>query len=385
MAVITGYNYFTRSLPLVLDFAISKGVLTAGNSVFITLESDAGAAGLGEAAPFPVLTGDNVDVVLMLCKGVLSELVGLSAEEALAVVRGSLREEVFLKSPTFLTGIEMALLDLIAKSKNLPMAALWAKASISGVYTDMTLPVVSSSTEVQGFWKTYSEYDFKEVKVKVGSAHLSDDVDRVVSLMEAAPHIERISLDGNQAFGVEGALKLLSQLKKNGIIPALFEQPLPKDDFAGMVNLTEKSPVPIFADETVVTVDDAKKVINEKGAHGINLKIMKSGIEQARQIGLLSKKAGLQVMIGGMLETEIAMTTSLHLVCGSGLTDWHDLDTPFFIKERVTDSSPYHSLNAFLKLPMSKGHGLELSKSLDLKEKKKVNEHQEEWQTTFFQ
>ena len=71
---------------------------------------------------------------------------------------------------------------------------------------------------------------------------------------------------------------------------------------------------------------------------------MKSGIVQAREIALLAKAAGIKLMIGGMMESSLAMTASAHLASGLGGFDFIDLDTPFFIKPGY-DKNPYLSKN----------------------------------------
>jgi L-alanine-DL-glutamate epimerase-like enolase superfamily enzyme len=69
-------------------------------------------------------------------------------------------------------------------------------------------------------------------------------------------------------------------------------------------------------------------------------------------------------MIGGMVESELAMTASLHAVCGTGLISVCDLDTPFFLTERFTRHSPYHAHTAQLLLPSGNGLGLQLTEEV---------------------
>jgi L-alanine-DL-glutamate epimerase-like enolase superfamily enzyme len=69
----------------------------------------------------------------------------------------------------------------------------------------------------------------------------------------------------------------------------------------------------------------------------------------------------MELMIGGMLETEVTMTASLHFACGTGLVRYFDLDTPFFLTQRVTAASPWHRNDARLTLPTGPGLGLELA------------------------
>src|SRR5690606_38752680 len=93
----------------------------------------------------------------------------------------------------------------------------------------------------------------------------------------------------------------------------------------------------------------------------INIKIMKSGIEEALRIMQVARAAGIELMIGGMLESEVAMGTSLQLAAGTGLVRYADLDTPFFLKEPVTRQSPWHARCARLRRPAGPGHAMSLA------------------------
>ena len=109
-----------------------------------------------------------------------------------------------------------------------------------------------------------------------------------------------------------------------------------------------------------MTPEDAIRVVRERTASMINLKITKAGIEETHRIISIARSAGIGLMIGGMLESEIAMGASLHLACGVGAIGHFDLDTPFFFKEPVTDYSPWHAHKAQLKLPTGPGIGVSL-------------------------
>ena len=75
---------------------------------------------------------------------------------------------------------------------------------------------------------------------------------------------------------------------------------------------------------------------------------MKTGLFHSREIALLARTAGIDLMIGGMMETSLAMTTSAHLAAGLGGFKFIDLDTPFFIKEG--DKNPYLSRSGVYQL-----------------------------------
>ncbi len=87
---------------------------------------------------------------------------------------------------------------------------------------------------------------------------------------------------------------------------------------------------------------DALRIIKEKAAGAINVKLMKTGLVHALEISRLAHAAGVKLMIGGMMESNLAMTASAHLAAGLGYFDFIDLDTPFFIKGEAA-RNPYLS------------------------------------------
>lgn len=341
-----------------MSFNISKGAVEKVENVLITCTDQNGQRGIGEAAPFPVLTGDTQEIALAAANEMSVELNNLTPAAALEKLHNQLWP-IFSYAPSARTGIEIALWDLHARQLGCPLWMLWGRAGLSSATTDITLPCLAAQ-EVPRFWGHFSQHHFPYVKVKVGGGSLSDDVDRIVELMNCAGQHLRISLDGNQGFQVESAKRLVFELQARKIEPLFFEQPLPEDDFAGMARLSETLSIPVCADETVKTLADAMKVINEKCARMINLKFMKSGVRESLLIAEVARRNSIPLMIGGMVESEIAMTASLHAVCGTGAIQWCDLDTPFFLQRRVTQTSPYHQANAELKLPDGNGLGLDL-------------------------
>lgn len=114
----------------------------------------------------------------------------------------------------------------------------------------------------------------------------------------------------------------------------LFEQPLKRSDYKGLKVLFKNSPVPIIADETVFSADDCKRVIEEKLAHGVNIKIAKSGISESRKILHLAKQAGLKLMIGCMTETMIGLSAGICLAAQTAAFDYIDLDSIHFLYHR---------------------------------------------------
>jgi L-alanine-DL-glutamate epimerase-like enolase superfamily enzyme len=350
-----------KKLPLRMPFAISKGTLESSDNVFFFVKDSSQLMGLGESAPFPVLTGDTAQIVEDIGNVILRSFLGLTVDQGLREILQTLRKEYWTQSPTILTGIEMALLDLRAKQMGISLSRAFGTSNLAQLRSDITLPIMPTS-QVPEFWGHFSSHEFLEIKVKVGGHGVSEDADRVEHVSSLAPKGTKVSLDGNQGCTVESSLELLKTLAMRGIHPTLFEQPLNEKAFEGMAELSRKTETPICADELVKTKEDAIRAVLASSCKMINLKFMKLGIHEAIMIAGVAKSAGLGLMIGGMVETEVAMSSSLHFACGSGLIDWLDLDTPFFFGEAVTDDSPWHRGKASLICPNGPGLGIQWKK-----------------------
>jgi len=179
---------------------------------------------------------------------------------------------------------------------------------------------------------------FRKFKVK-----LEGDPDgdyRRVSIVKRLAAKCTICLDANQSYSAEGALEFLRLLQRYYIAPLMIEQPVNRKDWEGLKKVTRLSKVAVCADESVTCISDVLRLIREKAADIVNIKLMKFGLLEAREVARLVKAAGLGLMIGSMMEGNLAATAAAHAASGLGGFDFVDLDTPFFIKGQVR-KNPY--------------------------------------------
>lgn len=125
-------------------------------------------------------------------------------------------------------------------------------------------------------------------------------------------------------------------LGARGIRPVLFEQPAEADDLKGMAAFHRKSGIPVAADESLRGREDALKLARTGAAQVLNLKLMKMGMLEAWDCALIARASGLGVMVGGMVETPLAMGTAAHLAAGLGGVKFVDLDTPLWLAKNPT-------------------------------------------------
>src|SRR5690606_26118213 len=264
--------------------------------------------------------------------------------------------------PSAIAGIEIALLDALCKREGRSLRDFFGGSEVD-LHTDITV-VTGTSEEAKKAAHRAALEGFNELKVKVGGATVDEDLSRLQAIAAAAPHASLL-LDANCGYSVEDALALLlglGPLKKRVLV---FEQPVVREDLEGLAEVERVGGVPVAADESLRSKADLEQIIVHGGISAINIKTAKLGLVEAHEILLRAKEAGLIVMVGGMVETELSMSASACLAAGVGGVKHIDLDTPLFMKERplrggYLQSGPHLDLR-----PIQLGHGVEFLTRLE--------------------
>lgn len=315
-------------VPLIEPFAIATGAQAVAQNVVVELRLADGTCGYGEAAPFPAVTGETQAGTLAALAQLRAYVVGRDAQQWRA-----LAAELSAVAPGAAAArcaLEMALLDALTKRSGLPLRVFFGGAE-SELETDMTITAGSVAHAVASA-RAIAARGIRTIKLKIGGDP-AIDVERVTAVHAAVPHAPLI-LDGNCGYDADGALDLLAALRARTIPIALFEQPVARHDLDGLARVTREGGVPVAADESVTHAGDALRVVELRAAHVVNIKLMKSGIVEALAIAAICRAAGIDLMIGGMVETLLAMNVSAHFAAGLGGFRFVDLDTPLFMADQ---------------------------------------------------
>ena len=209
----------------------------------------------------------------------------------------------------------------------------WWGGKLNRLETDITIPFITAREPLEKWLRHVTRIGFCTYKVKVSGTIEADlKLLRLVwkYLDEHLPTFI-LRIDGNQGYTAKSYLRMADRLAKEGMWVELFEQPLPKHDFEGMRTVKKRSPLPIILDESVFTVEDVRRVIEDDLGDGINIKLAKSGIAQARTMIRLARRHNLRLMIGCMTETMVGLSAGIHCAAGTGKFDFIDLDGVYFL------------------------------------------------------
>jgi L-alanine-DL-glutamate epimerase-like enolase superfamily enzyme len=350
---ITALTAAPLDIPLFTPFGIAGGAQAVAQNVLVTVTLADGTHGYGEAAPFPAFNGETQASALAAIDTVRAGVVGTDAR-AWRPIAAQLREAIS-NAGSARCAIETAILDALTRYHGMPLYAFFGGAATS-LHTDMTI-TTGSVEEAAAAALDILGRGISTIKVKIGGGNLAHDLERIIAIHAVAPDAPLI-LDGNGGMSADAALELLGALHVQNIRPALLEQPVPADDWAGLRQLAQWAGVPVAADETAASSGAALRIAQEGAAQVINIKLMKCGVAEALDIAAVARSAGLGLMIGGMVESLLAMTMSAHFAAGLGGFSFVDLDTPMFMAENPFDGG-FQQTGARLDLArITAGHGV---------------------------
>lgn len=347
----------SRVIPLkaalIQPFRISLGSHQTLDNFLIHFVCDNGIAGLGEAAVATHITGETLagtqrglrQAAKLIRNRDLKEYRRISAE----------LHEAFPKNPAIIAAVETALLDALTRHRGKPLWRIFGP-SCHSLKSDITI-VLSNLKESRDSIKRFYANGFRSFKVKIGN-NMDRDIKRLLLFKDLAPRCPVI-VDANQGYSAEEMIHFVKALRKHGGRVDLLEQPVAVDDWEGLHEVESKTRVAVCADESARSLKDVRRIIKYKLCRVVNIKIMKTGLLHGLRIARMCRKHGLDVMIGGMMESSIAMTASAHLAAGFGGIKYIDLDTPFFIKGAIA-KHPYLSSDGHYDLrSIAAGIGLQ--------------------------
>lgn len=353
-------EFWPVDVPITDPFVVATGARTIAENVFLRITLSNGAQGYGEAAPFPEVGGETRDGCLTALRQLCTTVLGRSAADYKNI--GLELSEQAPTHPAARCGLETAVIDAHCRSSNIPLWKLWGSADVRARETDITIPITDRDRTV-ALARGWYERGFRLFKMKVGK-DVESDVQRLEAVHRALPGISFIG-DGNQGYSRQDCLIFAQGVKAFGGTMVLLEQPVVREDLDSMAAIRRETGISVAADESVRSLADAQEVVALGAADYINIKIMKTGVVEAVEIASFTKTSGLKLMIGGMVETRIAMGCSFSLVLGLGGFDVLDLDTPLLLtSDPVTGGYQYNGPQ--LQTWSGPGLGMRVAPSLNV-------------------
>ncbi|MDN5311826.1 MAG: L-Ala-D/L-Glu epimerase [Thermoanaerobacteraceae bacterium] len=325
---ITKIEAATIEVPMKKPFRVAYGTTSVARNIIVYVHGENGLTGIGGTAGPVKVTGDTLASVKYVIDEVLAPaIVGLDStdiEKITAVMDG-----IIVKNTAAKAAVDMALYDLTAKSAGLPLYKLLGGYK-NTLETDYTLGIDEPEIMAREAMEL-KDMGFKTLKVKVGEEP-GKDIERIKKIRQAIGNDVKIRLDANQGWKPKEAIRIIKTLEEYDI--ELVEQPVPYWDIDGLAKVTRSVDVPIMADEACHTLQDALMLIKKEAVDLINIKLPKcGGIFKALQIAHIAASAGMECMVGCMVETRASILPAVHLACGVKNITRADLDSAMYLKE----------------------------------------------------
>jgi o-succinylbenzoate synthase len=340
------------AIPYALRFkkpyVTARGQLDRRELVLVRLRTDEGVEGLGEAVPLSLRGGAGLASIERKIRERGSRLVGTEPPDdasAADAMPGGLGNEAA-------AAIEMALLDLAAKQAGVPAWSLLGAESAEPIACNATLAAGLPDAVAQAA-EGWAERGFSTFKLKVG---VPGDLAQVNAVRDAVGPDARIRVDANGVWSPEQALGRLTAMEPYGL--ELAEQP--SSDLADLRLVSQGTAIPIAADESVVSVDDAERAVELGACDLATVKLAKvGGIAQARSIAEV-----LPVYLSSALDGPVGIAAAAHAAQAlprKGI--WaelaHGLATQLLFADAIA-SAQCEVRDGFLHLPDGPGLGVEI-------------------------
>ncbi len=315
---------YAYSIPM-KPFIISLGTLYEAKNILVKIFTEEGITGWGEGSPFPMIVGETQESDLALARDFSRLLLSKNALD----VKGCMKliNDFVPNNPTVKSAFDMALYDVASQHAGIPLYK-FLKGEKKVLHTDHTVSIGTPAEMVDAALKLKAR-GVTILKLKVGSAKKpAEDIDRVKAVRAAVGDEIPMRLDANQGWSRENAIEILNALQHEGI--QFCEQPVKHYDYDGLKQISLAVTVPVMADESCFYSYHAKYIAENNICPHINIKLAKSGgILEAIEIANITRDNGITCMLGGMIESRLALTANAHFACAYEHIRFYDLDYCF--------------------------------------------------------
>lgn len=287
-------------------------------AIFVRMETRNGLNAWGCAVAHPELTGEKPESAVHACRecaAMVPDLHPTHIEYSMSRLYPVAKD-----SPAAICAFDLAFYDLLGLAASMPLYRLMGGFR-DRIQTSATVPLTPLDESVE-IACARARLGFRMLKIK-GGLDPEADVRRVRAIHRALPeHILRLDADGG--FSVQDALDVARGLKDE---LEMFEQPTPFEDLEALREVTQFSPVPILADQSVAGPSSALAFAAKKAASGLSIKVATcGGLSCARQVDSIARAAQISTMISCVVEPGLLISAGLSLALSSPNVRYGDLD-----------------------------------------------------------
>lgn len=356
---ITGTDIWKLSIPM-HPFTIATGTMHYAQNVFIRVHTDAGMYGVGECSAFPMIAGETQQT----CFDMARDFAAIWKDKDATAIDQRLQEldDYAAFNTTIKSAFDMALYDLAAKAARQSLHQWLApaneQAATKKMETDLTIGI-NTPEQMAAAAKDFIARGVRIIKIKLGKQP-EEDIERVRLIREAVGAGIQLRIDANQGWTFDEASFALQEMARYDI--QFCEQPMRYWEDERLPALHRLSPVPIMADESVFDAHDALRLIRANACDYVNIKFAKSGgIREAIKINAVCEQNGIPCMMGGMLESRVALTAFAHFAAAHNNVVFYDMDTCMLGHKADPVKGGVRYNGFFVELPAANGIGADVA------------------------
>jgi len=343
------------------NFADAYTGFSVSNAVLVKIYTDTGHIGYGEACAWePEFYGETIESVSSTIKKYITpKITGedpRNINKILSIIDANLAKITCAKE-----GIDLALHDLVGKILDVPVYTL-----LGGKFRDM-IPVASeigidTPENMVKNAQDVLDMGIKVIKIKGSSDHALD-VERITEVRHAVGPDVELRLDPNAAWDVNSTIKTMKLLENCNL--QLLEQPVPAWDLKGMSHIRNNIGIPLMADESIWTPQDAIKISDYGAADLINIKIAKScGLHLGKKIENVAESLGIPCIAGTEIEPGFSLIAKLHLAASMKIHPVASEFTELHLLKKNILKHKIEIIDGCVKVPDKPGFGVELDEEI---------------------
>ncbi len=330
---ITKVSYQRLDLKLSAPYTIAYQTVDKTSNFILKIETSSGIIGHGCAAPDLEVTQETPDLaekdIINVVIPFLEGLDVLMSSEILFKLR-----PLLYKNSSVLAMVDMALLDIAARKMQVPLYQ-YLGGFRKSIPTSITIGI-ETLDETLRLAREFVEQGFFILKIK-GGLNIEEDIAKMIKIKEEFPEVI-LRFDGNQGYSVKESLQFSKGTEDIEI--EIFEQPIIVGDEVKMGEVTERTLMPVMADESLKSLTDMFDLAKNEQINMINIKLMKvGGIREGLHINSVAISAGLKAMVGCIDECGLGIAAGLHFALSQSNVKYADLDGHLDLL-----ADPYHDL-----------------------------------------
>ena len=347
---------YKHTTPFNFGFRSPHTHRTTPEAVIFEIVFDNGISGIGESIPRTYVTGEDCESVIRTVEHHFSthlfqmEIINReNVDQALAHLEQVAQDNLISSYQSALGGIDIALLDALGQLENKPLYRYMGNLTESHVNYSISVPLLPPE-QIRKYHQKVGNLKFGHVKIILGNDP-EENLTRFELIQSLFDPDIKISLEANGRYTQAEIEKNLNLFR--GFSIHSFEQPAPKQDFDGLRRVREKYGIPVIADESLCSKEDALVLIENEACDGFNVKLSKcGGLIRSREIVSLARQHNKSWQLGSHVgETEILARAGGHFAAANGDLAFAEIGSSILLNETSKLLSPMSMIKDHVDRP----------------------------------